>query len=137
MRPLTRKVTDLQCVRLDQRSAGPGVPVRQCLIVLLRLVFAAVFEADDRVFAERHQVRQQETIRGVDFVLLALCRLQSRRAHWMAGERQGHVPTAPVITAAAPFLRARALGLRRKAVVEEEARVSLERSKFIAMSENE
>ena len=55
----------------------------------------------------------------------------------MAGEREGHVPPAPVVAAAAPFLGAGALGLRRVAVVEVEARVALQRVQHRAVGEDE
>ena len=91
------------------------------------VVHAAVFEADDGVAAERHQVGQEEPVGGLDLVLLVLGLLGAARADGMAGEGQGHVLAAPIIAAAAPFLGAGAVGLRRLAVVEEEPRVAFQR----------
>ena len=53
-----------------------------------RLVFAAVFEADDRVSPERHEVGQQKSVRRFDLVLV-ISRFQLiARAHRMARKRQ-------------------------------------------------
>src|SRR5690349_9897310 len=54
----------------------------------------------------------------------------------MSDEGQGHVETAPVIPAAAPFLRAGSLSLRGQAVIEKEARVAFQSPQIVAVSEN-
>src|SRR6266849_5075569 len=92
-----------------------------------RLVFAAVFEADDGVSPERHEVGQQKSVRRFDLVLV-ISRFQLiARAHGMAGKRQRHVLSSPIIAAPAPFLGAGAVSLRREAVVEEEPWITLKR----------
>ena len=54
----------------------------------------------------------------------------------MACKRQRHVAPAPVISASAPFLRARPLSLRRLAVVEEKSRVAFQRAQHRAVGKN-
>src|SRR2546426_3077396 len=94
--------------------------------MLRGFVLAAVFEADEGVFSERHQVREQKAIGGFYLVQFVLGLLGAPRAGGVACKRQRHVLPAPVIAAAAPFLSARALGLRGVAIVEKEARVAFE-----------
>src|SRR6476660_8322901 len=53
--------------------------------------------------------------------------LADRPPDRMTGKRQRHSLSTPVITAASPFLAARALPLRRQAVVEIKPRVAFER----------
>src|SRR5271157_2741955 len=59
------------------------------------------------------------------------------RADRMACEGQRHVAPAPVVAAAAPLLRPGALSLRGEAVVEEEARVALQRGEVGLAREDE
>src|SRR6266852_8032024 len=92
-----------------------------------RLVFAAVFEADDRVSPKRHEVGQQKSVRRFDLVLFISRFRLVARAHGMARKRQRHVLSPPIVAAAAPFLGAGAVSLRRETVVEEESRITLER----------
>src|SRR6266571_1689640 len=92
-----------------------------------RLVFSAVFEADDRVSPERHEVGQQKSVRRFDLVLVISRFRLAARAHRMARKRQRHVLSPPIIAAPAPLLGAGAVSLRREAVVEEEPRITLKR----------
>ena len=125
--PFAGLVADLQLVGLDQRCGRKAVPVGHGLIVLRRFVHAAVFELDAGILAERHQVGEEEAIGGFDVVLGTHGVLGAFGARGMAGEGQRHVEAAPIVSAAAPFFGAGALGLRRPAVVEEEARIAFER----------
>src|SRR5439155_23705700 len=103
------------------------------LVVLGGLVFAAVLESDYCPPAKGHQISQQKTISRFDLVLVVLRFGFIARPDRVAGEGQGHVAPAPVIPAAAPFLRARAVGLRRSTVVEKEPRVAFQRVQSCAM----
>ena len=89
-----------------------------------------------RVLSKRHQVRQQKAIRRMNLVLVILGLRQLPRADRMTGKRQRHVLSAPIIPAAAPFLRPGALGLRRLAVVKEKSRIAFQRVKIIAVRKN-
>src|SRR6266540_4827036 len=59
------------------------------------------------------------------------------RAHRMTGKGQRHVQSAPIIPAATPLFGARAVSLRRLAVVEIEARVAFERAEVVLVGEDE
>src|SRR5687767_16020200 len=54
----------------------------------------------------------------------------------MAGERQCHVSSAPIIASPTPFLGAGAVGLWAAAVVEEEARITFEGGEDSALRKN-
>ena len=99
-------------------------------------ILSAVFEADHGVFSEGHQVGQQESISRLDFVFLVLRLFLVARAQRMAGERQRHVQSTPVIPSSAPFLGAGAISLRRLAVIEEKARVTFQRVEIGAIGKN-
>src|ERR1044071_4510680 len=110
-------VANLQLIRADERRAVGAVPVGHRLVVFRRLVLSAVLEADDGAVAEGHQVGEQETIGGFNPVLVVECLLCVAGPDGVAGERESHVPAAPVVAPAAPFLRARSVSLRGLAVV--------------------
>ena len=100
------------------------------------LILTAVFEANDRAFAKGHQVGQEKPIRRFNFVLVILGFLFVARADRVTDERQRHVAATPIIAATTPFLGPSAAGLRRLAVVEEEARITFERVQHGAMRKN-
>src|SRR5260370_38739996 len=72
----------------------------------------------------------------MDFSLVFFGLLQLARADRMPGKGQRHVSAAQIIPAAAPFLRAGAVGLRCETVVKEKSRVAFQRAEVIAMREN-
>src|ERR1043166_7309713 len=115
-------VAHLQFVGLDQCRTVHAVPISHSFIVLRGLVFTAVFELNDRALAEGEQVSQQKTVGRFNSVLVIFRLLVVARAGRVPGKRKSHVSAAPVIAAAAPFLSAGAVGLRRLAVVKKEAR---------------
>ena len=124
----TGRIADRQLVGLQQRRRRQAIPVGDRLVVLGGFVLAAVLEADQRVAAERHQVGKQEAVRRFDLVLGAQRRQRAACAGRMSRQRQRGIDAAPIVAAAAPLLGAGALRLRRLAVVEEEARVTLQRA---------
>ena len=134
--PLASRIANVQLVGLDKGGTRKAVPVGHCFIVFSRLVLSTVFEADQGVLAERHEIGQEKAISRLDHVFFVLRRAWAGGARGVSYEGEGHVAFAPVIAAAAPFLRASALGLRGQAVVEEKSRVSFERGEFCAMGEN-
>src|SRR5262245_11011039 len=101
------------------------------------LVEAAVFQANHRVLAERHQVTQQKPVGGMNFVFVALRLLPAARASRLSGEVQGHVQSAPIISATAPFLGSSAISLGCLAVVEEKAGIPLQGPELVPMREDE
>src|SRR2546421_11434143 len=84
-----------------------------------------------------YQVRQQEAVRRLNVVLLVRRLLLIARAHGMPDERQRHVTSAPIVTAAVPLFGTGAVALGREAVVEEEPRVALQRAESRAMREDD
>src|ERR1035441_5499115 len=107
MRPFALLAANLQCVGLDEGGAVHSVPAGDGLVVFGGSIQAAVFEADDGVPAEGHEVGQEKPVSGFYLVLLVLCLLGTARAGGMAGEWQRHVLAAPIISTPAPFLGAR------------------------------
>src|SRR5437868_532242 len=91
------------------------------------LVGAAVFQLDASVLAEGHQVREQEAVSRFDLVFVFLGCFGIGGADRVADERQSHVASAPIVAATAPFLGARAVGLRCLAVIKEEPGVAFQR----------
>ena len=136
MRLLARDIAYFQFIRLDQRRGGGAIPVGHRLVMLGGFILSTVFEADHGVFSERHQVGQQESISRLNFVFFILRLFLVARAHRMAGERQRHVTSTPVIPAATPFLGAGAISLRRLAVIEEKTRVTFQRVEVGAIGKN-
>src|SRR2546429_8565738 len=120
------RFSDLQLVGFDERRVMGAVPVSDGLIMLGGLVLPAMFEADERVFAEWHQIRQQKAVSGLDFIVVVFRFLRVASAGGVAGERERHVLAAPIIAAAAPFFGAGALGLRALAVIKEKSRVAFQ-----------
>ena len=94
--------------------------------MLHRFVGPAVLKADASIFAEGHQVGQQEAVARLNLVIFLLRGLEAGGANRVTGEGQGHVAPAPIVSAAAPFLSAGALRLRGEAVVKVEAWVALQ-----------
>ena len=133
VRRLARRIADVQYIRLYQGSAGSAVPVRHRLVVLLRAVVPSVLELDAGILPERHEVSQEKPVRRLNVVLFVRGLLRVARSHGMPDKRQRHVPPAPVIAAAVPLFGTGAVALGREAVVEEEARVPLERRQVRAM----
>src|ERR1700730_213366 len=104
--------------------SGEAIPVGDGFVVLGGFVGAAVLEGDAGVSAEGEEVGQEEAISGFDLVEVRFGVLGTFRADGVPGEREGHVEAAPVVSAAAPFFGAGALGLGGQGVVEVEARVA-------------
>src|SRR5271154_7172645 len=95
-----------------------------------------MFEVNDRMLSEWHQVGEQEAIGGLDLVFFVHSKLCATCPHRMADEGQSHVQTAPVVATAAPFFGPSTLRLRRKAVVEEEPRIALKGSQVRMVRED-
>src|SRR5438876_12285280 len=115
-------ISHLQLIRLHERSAIHTVPIRDGLIVLGGLILSAVFQPDEGVFSKGHQIAEQEPVGRFDLVLLILCFFGVARAGRMAGKGPAHILAVPIISSAAPFLRAGALGLPSLVVIKESAR---------------
>src|SRR5438876_2218343 len=129
-------VADLQFIGLDQSRGVYAIPVGQRLVMLGGLVFAAVFEPDERAFAKGHQVGEQKAVGRFNFVLIVLRLALIARADRVTGKGQAHIASSPVISTTAPLFRAGAVGLRRLAVVKKEARVAFERVQHGVMGKN-
>src|SRR4051812_36452101 len=93
------------------------------------LVRAAVLERKPRISAEGDKVGEQKSVGGMDFVDRKF-HLAGWTADRMADEGERHTLAAPIIAAAAPFLAAGALSLRRETVVEEETGIAFERGEI-------
>src|SRR5215831_19140911 len=98
-------------------------------------VLTAMFEPDDCVPSEGHEVAKQKAIGRFDFVLVAFCFLRVARPDGVTSKRKRHILSAPVV-AAAPFLGARTLRLGRLAVIEKEAWVAFKRVEDGTVREN-
>src|ERR1700691_2934359 len=96
-----------------------------------------MFEVNDRMLSEWHQVGEQETIGGLDLVFFVHSKLYATCAHRMAYEGQSHVQTAPIVPTAAPFFGPGTLRLRGKAVIEEEPRIAFKGSQVRMVREDE
>jgi hypothetical protein len=130
-------VADFQFVGFDDGCAGEAVPVGDGFVVFVGVVFAAVFEGDAGVFSEGEEVGEEEAVGGVDFVEVVFGFFELAGADGVAGEGERHVSPAPVVTAAAPFLGAGAVGLGGHGVVEVEAGVAFEGGEGVGLGEDE
>ena len=124
MSVLRRCIPNLQPVGFDQRRRRQAVPIGHRLVVFCGFVVPAMFQVNDCLLSEGHQVGEQKAIGGLDLVFFVYGKLCAACAHRMADEGQGHVQTAPIVPTAAPLFGARTLRLRRKAVIEEEPRIA-------------
>src|SRR5260370_40910553 len=93
-------IANRKLVRFDQRWRRKTVPISDGLVVLRRFIRAAVFETNESILSEWHQVGEQKTIGRLDLVVGAHGLLGTLGAYRMPGERKRHVQTAPIVSTA-------------------------------------
>src|SRR5437762_2793038 len=101
-----------------------------------RFVLATVFEANQSVFSKGEQIGEEKSVGGFDLVFVVFGLFFVARADRMASRWKGHVASAPVIAAAAPFFSASSVSLRGLAVIEKESGIAFERVEICAVGEN-
>ena len=137
VRTFARRITDRNFIGFDKRGRGQAIPIRNGLVMLGRFVRPAVFQPDQCILAERHQIGQKKPISGFNLVLIAHGRLCIPGAHGMTGQWQRHIHSTPIVSTASPLFRARAVRLRGLTIVEEESWIALERVQYGIVQEYE
>src|SRR5947207_3714111 len=96
-----------------------------------------MFQTNEGVFVEGHQVGQQETVSRFNLVELALGFLRIAGADRMSGKSQCHIFSPPIISPATPLFSPGPLSLRCAADFKEQARIPLHRGENRVVGKNE